>query len=175
MTILVSTIEARRTPRRSVVVASTIVTIGFMVGVSPSAAFNTNPLQNVASMGLLYGFLSSLLAAVHAVMRKTQVKREITIVQLAYNNNLLGSVLLVPLIIFNGEFSKSRDMSLDREHLVVFLVGSFVTGLFGLFLSLAGLLSIKVTSPVAHMFSNVCVFLFCVTSSGISHAYLGGT
>lgn len=175
MTILVSAIDTRRTPRRNVLVASTIVTIGFMVGVSPSAAFNTNPLQNVASMGLLYGLLSSLLAAVHAVMRKTQVKREITIAQLAYNNNLLGSVLLVPFMIFNGEFSKSRDMSLHREHLTVFLIGGSVTGLFGLFLSLAGLLSIKVTSPVAHMFSNVCAFLVRVTSSRISHAHLGGT
>lgn len=156
MTILVSAIATRRTPGRNVLIASTTVTIGFMVGISPSTAFGTNPLRNVASIGLMYGLLSSFLAAIHAVMRKTQVQRDITIVQLAYHNNLLGSILLVPFMIFNGEFSKSRDMLLDKEHLVIFLVGGSVTGLFGLFLSLAGLLSIKVTSPVTHMFSNVC-------------------
>jgi len=156
MTILASAIWTRRTPRRDVLIASTVVTIGFIVGVSPSAAFSTDPLQSVASMGLVYGLLSSLLAAVHAVMRKTQVKREVTIVQLAYNNNLLSSILLVPFIIFNGESSVFRDMLLDRQQLAVFVVGGSITGLFGLFLSLAGLLSIKVTSPVTHMFSSVC-------------------
>lgn len=170
MTIIVSSIETKQTPRRNVLFASAVVTIGFMIGVSPSSLFKTDPLQSVASMGLVYGLLSSLLAAVHAVMRKTQVNREITIVQLAYNNNLLGSILFVPLMVFNGEFSKSWDMSLNREQLLVFLVGGSVTGLFGLFLSLAGLLSIKVTSPVAHMFSSV-MSNYSWTHATQSHAY----
>ena len=37
----------------------------------------------------------------------------------------------------------------------VFVVGSAVTGVFGFLLCIAGLLSIKVTSPVTHMFSSV--------------------
>jgi hypothetical protein len=37
----------------------------------------------------------------------------------------------------------------------VFIWGSLVTGFFGFLLCVAGLLSIKVTSPVTHMFSSV--------------------
>lgn len=108
--------------------------------------------------GLMYGLLSSLLTAIHAVMGKTQVTRKVTIVQLAYNNNLLGSCLLAPFVLFNGEVGKMQDIFLFRAdgQWRVLLVGGAITGLFGLFLSLAGLLSIKVTSPVTHMFSGVC-------------------
>lgn len=157
MTIIVSAVSTRKSPRRKVLMAAGIVTMGFMVGVSPSANFSSNPLRNVANMGLIYGLLSSLLTAIHAVMGKTQVNRKITIVQLAYNNNLIGSCLLIPFILINGEAEKLQTMILFREdgQFKVFLLGGAVTGLFGVFLSLAGLLSIKVTSPVTHMFSAV--------------------
>jgi hypothetical protein len=41
----------------------------------------------------------------------------------------------------------------------VFVWGSLVTGFFGFLLCVAGLLSIKVTSPVTHMFSSVRPYL----------------
>jgi hypothetical protein len=54
----------------------------------------------------------------------------------------------------------------------VFIWGSLVTGFFGFLLCIAGLLSIKVTSPVTHMFSSVrpCSSrLSCRLISLISH------
>lgn len=45
-------------------------------------------------------------------------------------------------------------LSTSSAERITFFVGSGVTGLFGFFLGLAGLLSIKVTSPVSHMVSS---------------------
>lgn len=154
--------------------AALIVSVGFIIGVSPPTSSSTsflskmNPFTLVLDMGLIYGLLSSLLTAVHAVMGKTQVNRKVTIVQLAYNNNLIASGLLLPFLLWNAELSKMGTIFANRAdgQWSVFLWGAAVTGLFGLFLSLAGLLSIKVTSPVAHMFSGVSVLhthVFCHT------------
>ncbi|KAF8323807.1 hypothetical protein DL93DRAFT_20412 [Clavulina sp. PMI_390] len=157
ITIFVSAIMTRKAPRRNVNLAAAIVSIGFMIGVSPSSNFNSrNPFQSVANTGLIYGISSSFLTAIHAVMGKTQVSRKVPIVQLAYNNNLLCSCLLLPFVFMNGELSKLRDLMMNAENgeFRVFFTGALVTGVFGLFLSLAGLLSIKVTSPVTHMFSG---------------------
>lgn len=46
-------------------------------------------------------------------------------------------------------------LSNENGTLRTFLVGSAVTGTFGFFICMAGLLSITVTSPVSHMFSSV--------------------
>lgn len=176
-TIGVSAISAKKAPRRNVVVAAAIVTVGFMIGVSPSAFLSSNSKLTAAtldtvSIGLVYGVMSSLLAAVHAVMRKHQVEKLPSIVQVAYASNVMCALALLPLIVFNGELPAIRRVVLveNPAETQMFLIGSAVTGLFGLFLSLAGLLSIKVTSPVAHMFSSVRALF--PRKRGIGYHYL---
>lgn len=47
-------------------------------------------------------------------------------------------------------------MTRDNEwDWTTFAWGNLVTGLFGFLISVAGILSVKITSPVTHMFSSV--------------------
>lgn len=178
MTIVVSAIHSRKAPRQPVVISAAIVTVGFMVGVNPSALFAssgstklTKATVDAVTIGLIYGLLSSLLTALHAVMRKIQVAKLCSIVQVAYSSNVLCAVLLLPMIALNDELPALKKMLLVipaaagesenamawhyfSDEAMVFFAGSAVTGFFGLLLSISGLLSIKVTSPVAHMFSS---------------------
>jgi len=47
-----------------------------------------------------------------------------------------------------------RESQSQREEMKVFFWGSLVTGFFGFLISVAAILSVKVTSPVTHMFSS---------------------
>ena len=70
-------------------------------------------------------------------------------------------MLLFPFIILTGEPASVSGLLVNGVHggeewkWGVFIVGSGVTGVCGFMLCVAGLLSIKVTSPVTHMFSSV--------------------
>lgn len=44
---------------------------------------------------------------------------------------------------------------LENWDWTVFAWGTLITGFFGFLLCVAGLLSIKITSPITHMFSGV--------------------
>ncbi|KAG6334540.1 hypothetical protein ID866_4556 [Astraeus odoratus] len=154
LTILVSSFHTRSTPSPRVIIAATIVTFGFLVGVAPSSKLPTS--ATPSAMSLFYGFLSSLFIAFHAVLIKSSLPYcNNSTIHLAYWTNLGSAVLLVPFIPLNGELSVLEDLahtpSWDSN---VFLWGSLVTGIFGFLLCMAGLLSIKVTSPVTHMFSS---------------------
>ena len=59
-----------------------------------------------------------------------------------------------------GEPARILELNASPEwNMKVFVWGSLVTGFFGFLLCVAGLLSIKVTSPVTHMFSSVRPYL----------------
>jgi len=97
------------------------------------------------------------MTAIHAVLVKSahEIVGDNSVIKLTYWSNLLSALLLVPCIFANGElspllFSKDRDWT-------VFITGSAVTGVCGFLLCMAGLLSIKVTSPITHMFSSVSI------------------
>lgn len=180
MTIIVSCFATRKIPRQSMILAAAIVTMGFMIGVTrskppmPRSTINEDGqailvapfhrrISAFMSIGLVYGVISSLFAACHAVARKIIVTK-LPISRVAYLGNLLSSALLIPLILLNGELPHLQEVFVAREHTHghtheewrVFLIGGAITGVFGTFLSFAGLLSIKVTSPITHMFSSVC-------------------
>jgi solute carrier family 35 (GDP-fucose transporter), member C1 len=155
-TIAVAAAYTHHIPGRPSLFAAVVVTIGFFVGLSPSSYFiSTSSLSN--AVPAIYGCLSALLTAVHAVLMKPahDIVGSNSVIKLAYWGNLVIALALIPFIVFNGELepllkNHDRDWS-------VFIAGSAVTGLFGFFLSVAGLLSVKVTSPITHMFSSVGV------------------
>jgi len=155
LTILVSSISTRSTPSGRVIIAVIIVTAGFLLGVVPSPAVPAHAIPSVVS--LLYGFFSSLFIAFHAVLIKSSLPHcDNSTIQLAYWTNLGSAAFLVPFIILRGELvTVLEDVVHDSNwEANVFLWGSLVTGIFGFFLCIAGLMSIKVTSPVTHMFSS---------------------
>ncbi|KAJ3568044.1 hypothetical protein NP233_g5975 [Leucocoprinus birnbaumii] len=155
LTITVSSMHTRKAPTAKVIVAAVIVTMGFALGVAPAKNLPTKAIPS--NISLVYGVLSSLFIAIHAVLIKISLPYcNNSTIQLAWWTNAGSAVMLLPFVIFNGEFAKiwdkySNDATWDFS---VFLWGSLVTGVFGFLLCIAGLLSIKVTSPITHMFSS---------------------
>ncbi|CAE6462679.1 unnamed protein product [Rhizoctonia solani] len=162
LTIAVAAIHGRKTPSLLVIVSASLVTGGFLVGTTPSATITTATSQ----AGLIYGVLSALAISVHAVLISAALpKVHGSALELAYWTNAGTAVLLAPVMLLDGEAQKlwvmscawidgsvqQTTMNIDWR---VFLVGSFVTGTFGFLFCVASLISIKVTSPVTHMFTS---------------------
>ncbi|EJU05464.1 hypothetical protein DACRYDRAFT_74687 [Dacryopinax primogenitus] len=156
LTIAASSIQTRSRPSALVLLAAGCVTIGFLLGIVPS---RTLPVHAIPSgLSLLYGFLSALFIAVHAVLIKSSLPHvNNSAIQLAYWTNLGSAIMLLPVIVFDGEASRLFELvtsQIQPWDWRPFLWGSLVTGVFGYLLCVAGLLSIKVTSPITHMFSS---------------------
>ncbi|CAE6392934.1 unnamed protein product [Rhizoctonia solani] len=162
LTIAVAAIHGRKAPSLLVLVSAVLVTAGFLIGTTHSATITTA----ASRTGLLYGVLSALAIAVHAVLIGAALpKVHGSALELAYWSNAGTAVLLVPVMLLDGEAqtlwtvsqawagtsAQQPSMSVNWN---VFLVGSFVTGVFGFLLCVASLISIKVTSPVTHMFTS---------------------
>jgi len=151
-------VNTRTKPSTRVILAAITVAVGFLIGVAPSTTVPVNVAPS--SLSLFYGFLSSLFIAFHAVLIKSSLPYcNNSTIQLAYWTNLGSAILVFPFVFLHNEPSVLEDLIHDSNwdgH--VFLWGSIVTGLFGFLLCLAGLLSIKVTSPITHMFSSVSCF-----------------
>lgn len=183
LTIAVSSIHTRTSPSRKVLMAAAIVTIGFMLGVAPSS-YVSLPASSIPSpLSLFYGVLSSLFIALHAVLIKKSLPYcNNSTIELAWWTNAGSAAMVFPFVLLNGELSTLRVLSQSNEwNWRVFLWGTTVTGLFGFLLCVAGLLSIKVTSPITHMFSSVRNsdpsrhFLFVLTDyDGNSADFVGG-
>ena len=148
---------ARFHPRQAarVTLAAGLVTIGFFIGVIPEGSLPVSSIPSSSS--LLFDVFSSLSIAVHSVMVKASLSYcDNSTIQLAYWTNAGSAILLAPFVLLREEHMKIMELSASSDwHMNVFIVGSLVTGTFGFLLCVAGLLSIKVTSPVTHMFSSV--------------------
>jgi GDP-fucose transporter C1 len=159
LTIAVSCAHTRTSPTKKVVVASGIVTIGFMLGVAPSKDLPVKAIPSTLS--LVYGVLSAFFIAIHAVLIKSSLPHcNNSTIQLAWWTNAGSAVMILPFVFFHGEPWKLMELytsgTWDPR---VFVWGSLVTGVFGFLLCISGLLSIKVTSPITHMFSSVRALL----------------
>lgn len=153
-------------PSVRILAACAVVTAGFFVGVfldsSPSSAPGDGTKSTTSMWGIFFGLISSLTTASHAIV----IKRSLTIVngdaiELAWYSNVLSSVVLIPIIWLVGEGHGIIELATspiyaDGELSILgrFLWGSLVTGMVGWLLSIAGVLSIKITSPITHMISS---------------------
>jgi GDP-fucose transporter C1 len=161
LTITVAAIQSRKAPSLLVIVAAILVTGGFLIGTTPSATVTAA----ASEAGLIYGALSALAIAVHAVLIGAALpKVHGSALELAYWTNAGTAVLLAPVMLLNGEGAKIwaasqvwMNGSVQRTggeiDWMVFLVGSFVTGTFGFLLCVASLISIKV-SPCYYSYSD---------------------
>ncbi|KAH9486486.1 GDP-fucose transporter 1 [Psilocybe cubensis] len=154
LTIVVSSLHTRSKPSGMVLLAAVIVTTGFMIGVAPSSSL---PLSAIPSnISLFYGVLSSLFIAFHAVLIKKSLPYcNNSTIELAWWTNVGSAIMILPFVFLQGEPSTFYALLKgDTWNWRVFFTGSLVTGFFGFLLCVAGLLSIKVTSPITHMFSS---------------------
>ncbi|KAH9941547.1 hypothetical protein B0H21DRAFT_752438 [Amylocystis lapponica] len=143
-------------PSLRILLACSIVTIGFFIGVFLDGT-------QVSVVGVSFGVVSSMITAVHSVV----IKKSLEVVKgsalhLSWYTNLLSAVLLAPIIVLAGElpsvlellFGPNQAPPGEMSTLSTFMLGSAITGIFGFLMSIASLLSIKVTSPITHMVSS---------------------
>lgn len=154
LTIAITPVRFHPQQASRVTLAAGLVTIGFFVGVIPEGSLPVSSIPSPRS--LVFGVFSSLSIAIHSVLVKSSLSYcNNSTIQLAYWTNAVSAILLAPFVFLRGEHAKIVELSISSEwNMNVFIVGSLVTGSFGFLLCVAGLLSIKVTSPVTHMFSS---------------------
>ena len=157
MPLTIAVTPTRFHPRQAtrITLAAGLVTMGFFVGVIPEGNLPVSSIPS--SRSLVFGVFSSLSIAVHSVLVKSSLSYcNNSTIQLAYWTNAGSAILLAPFVLLHGEPAKIAELMATSEwKMNVFVVGSLVTGTFGFLLCVAGLLSIKVTSPITHMFSSV--------------------
>ncbi|KAJ6588267.1 hypothetical protein B0H19DRAFT_202095 [Mycena capillaripes] len=156
-TVCVSGFILHSRPSLRILFSCAIVTLGFFTGILFKGT-------NVAMIGVAFGVSSSIVTAAHSVV----IKQSLNIVNgsailLSWYTNLLGILVLAPFIIF-GEGGNVMKLLFNVDELVTppgamsplrtFVIGSLITGALGFMMSLASLLSIKVTSPITHMVSS---------------------
>jgi len=157
-TVLTSYFFLSARPSLRILLSCSVVTLGFFVGVFLDAV----PMR---LLGVGFGVASSAITAIHSVV----IKKSLDVVKgsamnLSWYTNLFSAMGMIPLIILAGEvpeimelfFGQTEVVSVDGElsELQRFIWGSFITGAIGFMMSLASLLSIKVTSPITHMVSS---------------------
>ncbi|KAF9011778.1 hypothetical protein BDQ17DRAFT_1420194 [Cyathus striatus] len=174
LTIFIVSLSSSSRPSLSIVACASIVTLGFFLGITfqhdlPEKAMPT-------PLALFYGFLSSLSIALHAVLVKSSLPHvNGSSTMLSYWSNLGSAILLGGLALLQGEVTRFIAMMSDSTwDWKTFLWGNIVTGIFGFLISIAGILSVKVTSPsptcarsVLQVFLGVKIFGDIVTRQRI--------
>ncbi|KAI0752878.1 hypothetical protein C8Q80DRAFT_1267350 [Daedaleopsis nitida] len=140
-------------PSLRILGACAVVTGGFFVGVF----LDGTP---VSLVGIMFGVLSSMITALHSVV----IKKSLEVVHgsalhLSWYTNLISSFILIPVFILMGELPGVMELLFGDnptkpDGFSTFVKGSIITGVFGFLMSVASLMSIKVTSPITHMVSS---------------------
>ncbi|KAH8829234.1 hypothetical protein DL96DRAFT_1696115 [Flagelloscypha sp. PMI_526] len=145
-------------PSFLILVACAVVTLGFFIGVFLDSV-------PVSALGIFFGVSSSMITAWHSVV----IKKSLNVVSgsallLSWYTNLLSAAVMIPIFLFAGEgpaiarllfnFEGSLSTEASVAQFRTFVYGSAITGSLGFLMSIASLLSIKVTSPITHMISS---------------------
>jgi GDP-fucose transporter C1 len=144
-------------PSHRILLSCAFVTLGFFVGVF----LDGTPLSPT---GIVFGVVSSAITATHSVV----IKKSLDVVGgsallLSWYSNLMSACVMLPAVVLAGEGPAVRALLLGEEGagvgggmsaLRTFMWGSLITGVLGFMMSIASLLSIKVTSPITHMVSS---------------------
>jgi len=157
-TVCTSFIVLQSRPSLRILLCCGVVTLGFFCGVFLDGT-------EISLLGVGFGVASSAITAVHSVV----IKQSLDIVggsalSLSWYTNLLSAIVLAPLLILAGEGTDVVKLLFGVNELLVkpgtmsafstFIWGSTITGVLGFMMSIASLLSIKVTSPITHMVSS---------------------
>ncbi|KAH9974097.1 hypothetical protein BGW80DRAFT_1305250 [Lactifluus volemus] len=146
-TVLTSYLMLQTRPGLRILLSCSIITFGFFIGVFLDGT-------QISTLGVLFGITSSLMTAIHAAVMKRGFKVvEGSALSMSWYSNLLSAVLLVPFVIVLGEGPAALDLLYGRgEGFWTFIMAQ--RSAVGFLLSIAGILSIKVTSPITHMISS---------------------
>ncbi|KAJ7764591.1 hypothetical protein DFH07DRAFT_811753 [Mycena maculata] len=156
-TVCVSGLVLHTRPSLRILISCAIVTMGFFCGVF----LDGTPLSLV---GVFFGVASSTITATHSVVIKQSLNAvHGSTILLSWYTNLLSIFILLPIVML-GEGTSVLKLLFGVDELITpvgkmspfrtFILGSLLTGCMGFMMSLASLLSIKVTSPITHMVSS---------------------
>ena len=155
--------------------SSPIVTLSETAAVADTSNLGVLMQGHEAPMlGMILGVLSAAMVAIHAVLIKAALRSvDGRTLDLAYWQNALSVLVLIPGVFISGELGTLvRTVVGEEGDLLAFVTGSILTvspdiqastygdhadeaqGVVGFLICVAGLLSIKITSPVTHMFSS---------------------
>ncbi|KAL1412682.1 hypothetical protein Q8F55_000429 [Vanrija albida] len=156
MTIALQAASTGTRPTRDTLIACALVTWGFTFSFLPFP-LGAGAAPEAPVLGMILGIASAAMVAVHAVLIKSTLRHlDGSALDLAYWTNALSAIAIVPAVLL-AESGKIYALLAGTEgDLRAFAIGSLVTGVVGFLICIAGLLSIKVTSPVTHMFSSAC-------------------
>jgi len=156
-TVGMSFIALNSRPSLRILFSCAIVTGGFFIGVFLDGTI-------LSYVGVGFGVASSAITAIHSVV----IKKSLNVVNgsallLSWYTNVLSAIILLPLCLIAGEgpgimtlfFGSAEQVKEGAiSALTKFTWGSIITGVLGFLMSIASLLSIKVTSPITHMISS---------------------
>ena len=175
-TVATSGLVLHTRPSLRILLSCTVVTLGFFIGVFLDGT-------KVSPIGIFFGVTSSAITATHSVVIKQSLNVvNGSALALSWYTNLLSAVVLIPLIVLAGETDgifklvlgvdelllKPGEMSILTKFIwgsaitvcvfiycrICLLMSSLIQGALGFAMSIASLLSIKVTSPITHMVSS---------------------
>jgi len=148
-TVALSSIVLSKKTSFRVMMCCLVVCCGFLTGLGGEI--------HLSYAGVFFGIVSSFTTAIHAVI----IKGSLEVVEnntwdLVFYNNFLTFFALFPIVLCTGEISPFIDEIIYDQggNQMRFFVGTFIAGVFGFLINLAGFLQIKVTSPVTHMISS---------------------
>lgn len=122
-----------------------VILVGFGVGILGEKELR------VSLKGIIFGALSSLSTALHAIIIKQAFAKveEKSPFDMIYYNNVLSALILLPLLVFEAKPLISSINASDSSFRAL-LIGTLVAGTMGLLVNFASFLQIKVTSPLTH-------------------------
>ncbi|KAI3642783.1 hypothetical protein MP228_012338 [Amoeboaphelidium protococcarum] len=154
-TVLFEKFYLQKTASKNVLICCGIICLGFLLGtIQLDVAQARSEVSLVSSqfLGVLFGVLSSITTAAHAIIIKgaVEVVKGDTL-KLVWYNNFLSSLALAPIIFV---FTSEIDSYASIPSFNILVHGTIVTGIVGTLLNLSGFLQIKLTSPLTHMVSS---------------------
>ncbi|KAJ3011500.1 hypothetical protein HKX48_006798 [Thoreauomyces humboldtii] len=120
---------------------------------------------HISTGAILFGALSSVTTAGHAIVIKQAMGSGGNTIDLVYYNNLLSAIFFPIVMLVTGEartcqtyvarmLDADSAAGLDYNDAKTFVVGCLLTGTLGFLLNVASFFLIKVTSPVTHVVSS---------------------
>jgi len=156
-TVVTSYIFLKSRPSLRILLSCFVVFCGFLVGVSPSKSAQSSDSRGFTFIGIVFGLLSSVVTACHVVI----IKRSLGVLNnsaldLAWYSNVLTALVLLPGVFLVGEWPELVDLFTNAPAVKfhTFVWGCALTGFIGFLISVAGILSVKITSPITHMVSS---------------------
>lgn len=136
-TVATSFIFLHARPSFLVLLACSVVTMGFFVGVFLDGT-------KVSTLGIFFGVTSSMITAMHSVV----IKRSLEVVKgsalhLSWYTNLFSALLLIPILLLNGEGPGVYDLLFTPHIVNVGQVSPLTTFMWGSAITVSALVFVR--------------------------------